>query len=142
MKVRMLAVMAMILACASFSYADIIGNTIKDDGDGVITCAGGDCSKIVEHEFLLCLNGSHNIWDKGDIQGDIITDSPDDPKLTLDESIDNDTGSPWSDYHVEVDMNIPFTIDNVTVDAPWTSVTTAPPRWAATMLDTSIITPP
>ena len=39
MKMRMLAIMAALMACASLSRADIIGNTLADDGDGVLTCA-------------------------------------------------------------------------------------------------------
>jgi PEP-CTERM motif len=127
MKFRMLAVVAVLMACVSFSYADIISNTIADDGDGVVSCYTYGFQKTADHEFLLNIDGSHNIWDSGHIQGDIITDSDLDPSLTLSNSIDNDTGSTWTDYHVKVTMSKVFTLDNVTVANPgWTSVTTAP----------------
>jgi hypothetical protein len=127
MKFRMLVIMAALLACATFSYADIIGNTIADDGDGVISCYTYGFEKTADHEFKLDIDGSHNTWDSGHIQGDIIADSELDPSLTLNNSIDNDTGSIWTDYHVKVTMNKTFSIDNVTIGNPgWTSVTTAP----------------
>jgi hypothetical protein len=127
MKFKLLAMTLVVLASATFGYADIIGNTIADDGDGVITCVTYGFEKVADHEFKLDIDGSHNIWDSGHIQGDIITDNELDPSLTLNNSIDNDTDFTWTDYHVKVTMNKTFTIDNVTVANPgWTSVLTPP----------------
>lgn len=130
MKIRLLALVFALLASATFSYADITSNTIADDGDGVVSCTTYGFQQIglpADHEFQMNIDGTHNVWGTGDILGDIITDTETDPKLTLDESIDNDTGYAWDDYHVEVDMNKPFTIDNVTVGENWTVASTIQP---------------
>ena len=38
MKIRILAIVAVLLAGAGLSRADIISNSIASDGDGVMTC--------------------------------------------------------------------------------------------------------
>jgi hypothetical protein len=127
MRFKTFAIMVVLLATATFSYADIIGNTIADDGDGVITCQTCGFAQTGQHDFSLNIDGTHNVWDYGHIQGDILTDTETDPSLTLINDIDNDTGSTWTDYHVKVTMGKTFTMDNVTVANPgWTSVVTAP----------------
>jgi hypothetical protein len=127
MRFSTLVIMSAVLAFATFSYADITGNTIADDGDGVVSCYTYGFEKIGEHDFSLDIDGSHNRWEAGHIQGDIITDTELDPSLTLNNVIDNDTGFTWTDYHVKVTMNKTFTLDNVTISNPgWTYVVTAP----------------
>lgn len=127
MKFRALAIAVALLAIASFGHAAIIGNTLQADGDGVITCQTSCFEQVGAHDYKLQIDGVHNEWKPGHILGDIITDSEQDPSMTLSHLINNDTGSPWTDYHVKVTMNKTFTIDNVTIANPgWTSVTTAP----------------
>ena len=127
MKIRILAIMAALLAGAGFSRADIIGNTIADDGDGVMSCYTYGFLQTGYHAFQLSIDGSQNLWDAGHIQGDIITDTPTDPTLTLFNEIDNDTGIAWGDYHVQVTMSKPFTFSSVGVaNSGWTFNTTAP----------------
>ena len=100
------------MACAGFSRADIIGNSIAADGDGVMSCYTCGFLKTGNHAFQLSLDGSHNSWDVGHIQDDIITDTESDPTLTLDHQINNDTGVTWNDYHVKVTMNKSFSFSN------------------------------
>jgi hypothetical protein len=127
MKIRMLAIMAALLAGAGFSRADIIGNTIAADGDPVMTCYTYGFLKTGDHAFQLSIDGSQNLWDYGHIQGDIITDTETDPTLALFNEIDNDTASAWGDYHVKVTMSKPFTFSNIGVaNSGWTFNTTAP----------------
>ena len=127
MKIRILAIMAALLASAGFSRADIIGNTIADDGDGVITCYTYGFLKTGDQAFQLSIDGSQNSWDYGHIQGNIITDTETDPTLALFNEIDNDTGYAWGDYHVQVTMSKSFTISSVGVgNSGWTFNTTAP----------------
>jgi hypothetical protein len=127
MKIRILAIMSALLAGAGFSHANIIGNTLAADGDGVITCNVYGFTENGPGDFQLSIDGTHNLWDAGHIQGDIITDTETDPKLTLFNEIDNDTGIAWGDYHVKVTMSKAFTFSNVGVaNSGWTFNTTAP----------------
>jgi hypothetical protein len=127
MKIRILAIMAALLAGAGFSRADIISNTIAADGDGVMTCYVYPLIQTGPGNFQLNIDGTHNSWNVGHIQGAIITDTPTDPTLALFNSIDNDTGFTWGDYHVQVTMSKPFTFSNVGVgNGGWTFNTTAP----------------
>jgi hypothetical protein len=108
-------------------YGDIVGNTLADDGDGVLSCTTYGFQPVALHEFQLGIDGIHKVWAPGHILGNIITDTEEDPRLTLIHEIDNETGYAWTDYHVEVTMSKAFSIDNVTVaNAGWTSVTTGP----------------
>ena len=127
MKIKILAIMAALLAGAGFSRADIIGNTIADDGDGVMTCYTYGFLKTGDHAFQLSIDGSQNSWDIGNILGDIITDTETDPTLTLFNEIDNDTGVSWNDYHVTVTMSKSFSLSAVgVVNVGWTFITTQP----------------
>lgn len=129
MKLGITAIAIAILACVNTSYGDIIGNTIADDGDGVVTCDTYGFQKVADYEFELSIDGLHNQWDSGHILGDIITDTELDPKLTLFHDIDNDTDRLWTGYHVKVAMSKSFTFDNVTVaNDGWTSSVIAPTK--------------
>jgi hypothetical protein len=127
MKIRILAIMAALLAGAGFSRADITSNTIAADGDGVMSCYTYGFITNSPGNFQLSIDGSQNIWAAGHVQGDIITDTPTDPTLALFNEIDNDTGIAWGDYHVQVTMSKPFTFSNVGVaNSGWTFTTIAP----------------
>jgi hypothetical protein len=116
-----------VFACSAACRADITGTTLADDHDGVLTCNTYGFETIGPQEFQLNIDGVHNVWDKGDILGDIITNTETDPKLTLLHDIDNDTGLQWTDYHATVTMSKAFTFDNVTVEnTDWTSVVIQP----------------
>jgi len=131
MKIRILAIMAVLLAGAGFSRANITNNTIAADGDGVITC---DVYPLINNglgNFQLSIDGiQHNLgnpWDAGHIQGNIITDTETDPTLALFNEINNDTGIAWGDYHVMVTMSKPFTFPSIGVtNGGWTFTSTAP----------------
>ncbi len=132
MKIKILAVMAALLAGAGFSRADIISNSIAADNDGVITCDVYPFIKNTIGDFQATIDGiQHNTgnpWEPGHIQGDIITDTETDPTLALINSIDNDTGIAWGDYHVMVTMSKPFTFSNVAVaNSGWTYTPPAAP---------------
>jgi hypothetical protein len=67
------------------------------------------------------------------MNGSIQTSGPDDPTLTLSSSINNATNFVWTDYHVNVYMNSPFTFvaPGPTVNNPpnndWTVTSTIQP---------------
>lgn len=127
MKIRMLAIMVALLAGVGFSRANIIGTTLADDGDGCITCNVYGLTNISSGNFQLNIDGTQHQWGPGHIFGSILTDTETDPTLALIESINNDTGLTWGDYHVQVTMSNPFTFPNVGVaNSGWTFNTTAP----------------
>jgi hypothetical protein len=116
-----------LLSWGAACQADIIGNTLADDGDGVLTCNTYGFESIGPQEFKINIDGVHKKFATGDILGDILADSEVDPKLTLDHEIDNDTDRPWTDYHAVITMSKTFFIDNVTVaNAGWTYVVSQP----------------
>ena len=127
MKLRILAILAALLAGATFTHANIISQNLADDHDGVLTCSTYDFLQTGSTDFQLSIDGVHHVIDPGHILGDIITDTDTDPSLTLLHSIDNDTGFTWTDYHVKVTMNKFFTFSNVTVaNNLWYANVTAP----------------
>jgi hypothetical protein len=58
----------------------------------------------------------------------ILTDTPTDPILTVNNSIDNESSFDWTEYIVNVAMNQPFSINSAGVIAPvgWTANITQP----------------
>jgi hypothetical protein len=58
----------------------------------------------------------------------ILTDTPTDPTLTINESIDNESSFAWTGYIVNVGMNQAFSINSAGVVAPagWTANITQP----------------
>jgi hypothetical protein len=115
MKLRIFAIIAALLAGVTFSRANITGTSLADDGDGVIHCSLYPLQQDPgSGDWTLGIDGTHNILDSGHILGNIYTDSPTDPRLILNHSIDNDTGSTWTDYHVMITMGTQFAISNPT----------------------------
>jgi hypothetical protein len=127
MKIRVLAIMAALLAGAGFSRANIISNSIAADVGGVMTCNVYGFITNGPGDFQLSIDGAHNLWDVGHIGGDIITDTETDPTLALYNEIDNDTLYAWGDYHVKVTMSKSFVFTNIGVgNIGWTFTPTAP----------------
>ena len=58
-----------------------------------------------------------------------------DPTVTLRSAIDNDTGLPWSGYHVNIYMNKLFSVANATVYTPLTSE----PGWSGSVSVSSAV---
>lgn len=118
-----IAAFLVVLVWSTACQADITGNTLADDGDGVLTCSTYGFLGLGNHEFQLNIDGVHHQLvsggplETGDILGDITADSELDPKLTLLHEIDNDTETAWTDYHAVICMSKEFTLDNITVDA-------------------------
>lgn len=118
-----LATIAMLLADSAVSQATIIEVNIADDGDGgvVVTPYSGQ-------QWQIEINGAQ-YWGPGHILGNVVTDSELDPTLSLLQGIQNNdtTGQSWSEYHITVTLNKPFTISDVTVgNTGWTWSIEAP----------------
>ncbi len=108
MRMRTFAIIFVILGCASISQADILSWTCSDDGDGVITCTNSSWNEPSAGEYEMGISGTHNLWDYGHIVGEF--DSDGDPNLKITNSIENDTGTTWTDYHINIYMDQSFSI--------------------------------
>lgn len=112
---------------SSHAWADLIGYTCAPDNDGVINCSSSWVENV-DGTYDLAIDGvQHRITGQGDaghILGDFIADSELDPTVKIFNSIDNDMDDTWTDYHINITLNKPFTISNAAVDAPgdWTTV--------------------
>src|SRR5690242_4409559 len=126
MKLRILALLGALFASTTLAQANIISNTLADDGDGVMTCSTYGFLQNGPTDFQLSIDGVHHLLTAGDILGNIYTDTETDPSLTLLHSIDNDTGFTWTDYHVQITLNKSFALTNITVNNLWTYTVTAP----------------
>ncbi len=125
---RVLLLLAIVAALASVAQADLIGYNCDDDGDGVISM------NPVESEWLdLGPNGEgisqyrlnlfcqQHEFAAGHIEGDFTADPEDpDPIVYLVQSVDNYTDFIWTDYHITVGMDKPFTIISVMAPGDWT----------------------
>jgi PEP-CTERM motif len=121
-----LSVSAALLLCCSVSRADITGFNLAADGDGVMTCSTYGFETNAPGDYQLTVYGDHNSFEAGHILGNILTDGTD-PSLTLNHTIDNDTGFIWTDYHLKITLDKTFTLTGVNVaNIGWYSVVTAP----------------
>ena len=113
----MLAIIAVLMACASLSWADNITNiNIWDYNSTVLTCSYGPLTSSSGDYYQYGIDGTQLAWAVGSMGGTIYTDGRGiDPTLQLNEVINNDTGLTWNDYHVTIKMSQPFTFSNVGV---------------------------
>jgi len=128
MKIRMLAIVAALLAGAGLSRADITSADIWSNNTNVMTCSYDPVVPVSGSpgNYLLSIYGTQLAWAAGSIGGTITTDGTD-PTLQLGEQINNDTGSTWNDYHVTITMSQSFSFSNVGVtNGGWTDIVTAP----------------
>jgi hypothetical protein len=91
-------------------------------------------SGIVWHQYALDNNntmtlGGDQYTSAGRMRCTLFADSPVDPTLTINNSIDNDTTFAWTGYHVDVSMNVNFTLSAAMVNSPgdWSSFITQQP---------------
>ena len=127
MKIRILAIVAALLAGAGLSRADITGVNIWSYNTDVMTCSCGSLTGS-SGNYQLGIDGTQLAWASGSIGGTITTDGAGtDPTLQLGEVINNDTEYAWYDYHVTITMSQPFSFSNIGVaNSGWTYNPTAP----------------
>jgi hypothetical protein len=131
MKIRVLAIMAALLAGAGFSRADITSAPIWSNNTNVMTCSYDPVVPVSGSpgNYQLSIYGTQLAWAMGSIVGNITTDGTGtDPTLQLDEQINNDTGYTWYDYEVTITMSQSFSFSGVNVASPsgWTDTFTGP----------------
>ncbi len=121
MRVRWLVGVLTFAMVASVANATIIGAEAADDGDGAIVCT----ALWDQGTSTMNVDGVQN-WYPGHIAGSFTTDTELDPTVWLVESIDNYTNFTWTDYHIRIGMNKPFSIVGVVAPMDWTWQITAP----------------
>jgi hypothetical protein len=112
----LLVILAVLFLCST-SRANITNVWYRDDGDGAFVCGNPGTWSGSTSELSLGVNGKE-CGTPGHLLLDVYTDSPDDPTLKIDNSIDNDTGFAWTQFTVNLTMNVSFTLTNVAVNAP------------------------
>jgi hypothetical protein len=105
------------LACSSVSKANITNVWYRDDGDGAFVCGNPGTWTGSTNALSLGVNGKE-CGTPGHLLLNVYTDSPDDPTLKIDNSIDNDTSFAWTQFTVNLTMNVSFTLTNVFVSTP------------------------
>jgi hypothetical protein len=125
-----LAGLLTITACASASITDV---RIADDNDGAIHCTA---PWSLSNPESLTISGNQ-LWGPGHMVGTITTDDPNDPNLTIHNTIDNDTGFAWTGFIVNVYMPVAFTVSNIIAYDPndWTGTLTMAPTSGTWMID-------
>ncbi|MCX5633684.1 MAG: PEP-CTERM sorting domain-containing protein [Phycisphaerae bacterium] len=119
------ALFAIFLVIPSLVNAEIIGWNCDDDGDGAIIMGTPTLTHGSGDEHTLSMSGIHN-WYPAHVVGDFNTDTELDPKVLIDETVDNNTTFAWTDYHIDIGMTKTFTISNVITPEDWTFVITQP----------------
>jgi hypothetical protein len=141
MKFRILAIVAVFAASITFSRAGITGVTLSAYSGGM-TCSNTDVVQIgapTDNAYQMGIIGDQYDTSTATLEGYITTDG--DPSLNLVHTINNDTGSIWSDYHVVVTMGQSFTFSDITVtNTGWSAIPptgTGPspsgPNWVGTI---------
>lgn len=104
------------LACCSISSADITNLTYASDGDGAFVCTPWSWSGNT-NEVAVSVYGDQ-YWAPGHLLLDVLTTDSADPTLKIDNSIDNQTSFAWTQFTVNLTMDVSFTLTNVAVTTP------------------------
>jgi hypothetical protein len=125
MRTALLGGLALLLA-ASLAQASIIDWNCTDDGDGAIVMNNNLTTWSEQADgYHLGLTGAHH-WSPAHVQGDFATDTLTDPTVWIVETVDNQTNFTWTDYHISIGMDKPFSIVGVVSPADWTWSITVP----------------
>ena len=108
------------LALCSTTYASITSADWMDDRDGVLVCTNWSYSS----DQLSMQGLQYDVPGQGTtghMLGNIYTDTPVDPTITLASSVENDTGGAWLAYQINIAMNNTFSI-KTSLPAPFSTL--------------------
>jgi len=110
-----LCILAALLGLSS-SYANITNVTYASDNDGAFACTPwsweGNASEVPVQ-----VSGDQ-YWAPGHLLLNVYTTDAGDPTLKIDNSIDNETAFAWTEFRVNLTMDVSFTLTNVAVTTP------------------------
>ncbi|MGA2915521.1 MAG: PEP-CTERM sorting domain-containing protein [Sedimentisphaerales bacterium] len=118
----LVALLAILLVPLSVVNADIIGWSCADDGDHAIVMGTPTWTEGSD-DYTLTMDCTQN-WSPGHLLGDFTTDTELDPKVLIDETVENDTTFAWTDYHITIGMTKTFSFLSVIAPEDWTYDTT------------------
>jgi hypothetical protein len=122
---KLILCLVSLLILSSVAQADIIGWNCAADGDGAIVMEQPTLAQTGQAEYSLNMVGTQYSA-PAHVLGDFTTDTELDPTVWLVESVDNQTTFAWTDYHITIGMNKPFSIIGAVAPADWTWNITAP----------------
>jgi hypothetical protein len=111
------ACLVILLVTISLANAQITSWYCDDDNDGAIVMGTQNWSSG-GGEYGLAWKCTQNAY-PGHVDGTFTTDSPSDPKVLIDETVLNDTGVAWNDYHITIGMTNTFSISNIITPDNW-----------------------
>jgi hypothetical protein len=110
-----LVVLAVLFFCST-SRANITNVCYDSDHDGAFVCTPCSLSTNANVVPVDIYGDQHSA--PGHLILNVLTDSPDDPTLNVNNSIDNETDFAWTEFTVNLTMAVPFSLTNVTVGLP------------------------
>ena len=110
-----LVILAVLFVCST-SRANITNVWYGSDGDGAFVCTNWSWSGSAS-EVPVSVYGDQ-FSAPGHLLLKVLTDSPEDPTLKIDNTIENDTGFTWTEFTVNLTMAVPFTLTNTFVSTP------------------------
>jgi hypothetical protein len=111
-----------LIVCASVSNANITNVTYYSDGDGAFVCPNyvweGNSAEVALYMY------GDQLASPGHVLTDVYATDALDPTLKINNSIENATSFAWTQFTVNLTMDVSFTLTNVTVTTPadWTVV--------------------
>jgi len=116
-RLYVLVAAAVLAAALPIARAEIIGWDLDDDGDGavILEWAAWDAETYTLYE------GCTQYWWPGHLLGSFTTDTEEDPTVWIRNTVYNEGDVEpliWTDFHINVYMNKPFTILDAVVPDP------------------------
>jgi hypothetical protein len=110
---------AIVLALTSWAHAGITAANCAPDGDGAITLLSPYIWNEAYEEYTMEMTASQHVYpeNKAHMQGWFDTEL--DPTVFLNQTIENDTNFAWTDYHISIAMDVPFTLVSASGPAGW-----------------------
>ncbi len=111
------AILVAFLAVPALVNAQITSWYCDDDNDGAIVMGTQNWSSG-GGEYTLAWNCTQSAY-PGHVEGTFTTDNLLDPKVLINETVLNGTGTAWDDYHITIGMTNTFSISNITTPDGW-----------------------
>lgn len=122
MRMRLLIGLLAVALAVPAANAVITGATFQADDDGALDMLATVHWGSFDINFLAI---GTQYWGPGHLNGEVYTDTLQDPAATSNNTILNDTGTTWTGYTLNVYMNKSFNITAATGPANWTNAIVA-----------------